>query len=194
MVRRIAFLAFPGLTLLDLVGALDALRRLAPMGIDRSVTHRIVGTGQTVVDDTGTALVPDAVYEDLRDVDLLYVPGGPGTRRMMHDQQCVDYVNSFGNGRPVVGASTGALLLGAAGHLKGKRATTHPGAADLLAPLCKEVVPGVPIVEDRNATTSAGGAGSLDLGLWLVERWWGEDARAQVAGAMGHSGPAVRPA
>lgn len=193
MVKRVAFLAFPGLTLLDLVGGLDALRRLAPMGIDRTVTHRIIGTHATVVDDTGATLVPDAVYEDLRDVDLLYVPGGPGTRRMMHDEQCVEYVNSFGSGRPIVGASTGALLLAAAGHLKGKRATTHPGAAELLAPMCKEVVAGAPIVEDGNMTTGAGGVGSLDLGLWIVERWWGAEARAQVAQAMGATGPPVRP-
>ena len=92
MVKRIAFLAFPGITLLDLVGAYDALRRVALMGIDRSVTHRIIGTKAVLEDETGFVIHPDAVYEDLRSFDLLVVPGGLGTRRLMHDEHFIDYL------------------------------------------------------------------------------------------------------
>lgn len=79
-IKRIAFFAFPGLTLLDLVGAYDSLRRVALMGIDSEVTHRIIGTQSEITDETGMKFAADAVYGDLSAFDLLYVPGGLGTR------------------------------------------------------------------------------------------------------------------
>src|SRR5207249_10237461 len=74
--KRIAFLVFPRLTLLDFVGAYDALRRIAAMSIDPAVTHWIIGTEPEIIDETGLVMKPDAVYEDLASFDLLYVPGG----------------------------------------------------------------------------------------------------------------------
>jgi transcriptional regulator GlxA family with amidase domain len=79
--KRIAFFVFPRLTLLDLIGAYDALRRIAAMSIDSSVTHRIIGTEAEIVDESGLMLKPDAVYEDLSGFDLLYVAGGWGPSR-----------------------------------------------------------------------------------------------------------------
>lgn len=184
LVKRIAFLAFPGMTLLDLVGAYDALRRVAPMGIDPGVTCRVVGTKQTIEDETGTTLVPDGVYEDLKRFDLLYVPGGQGTRRLMHDERFVEYLKSWPASRPLASVCTGALLLGAAGHLKGKRATTHHLALELLEPLCKEVVPDRRIVTEGQIVTAGGVASALDLGLYLVEWLWGEEARSRIATVM----------
>lgn len=187
MPHSTAFLAFPGLTALDLVGVYDALRRIAPMGIDRGATQRIVGTHATIQDETGMTLVPDGVYEDLGDFDLLVVPGGLGTRRLVHDEKAISYLRSWGRGargRPVASVCTGALMLGAAGFLKGRRATTHHLAYDELAPHCREVVRGERVVEDGPVTTAAGVSSSLDLGLLLVERRWGADARARVAAVM----------
>jgi len=184
---RTALLAFPGLTALDLVGVYDALRRIAPMGIDRGATPRIVGTHATVQDETGLTLIPDGVYEDLKDFDLLVVPGGLGTRRLMHDERLLDYLRGWGRGaraRPVASVCTGALLLGAAGFLKGRRATTHHLAYGELAPHCREVVRGERIVEDGPVTTSAGVSSALDLGLHLVARYWGAGARERVAAVM----------
>ena len=88
-IKRIAFLVFPQMTFLDLVGAYDALRRIAMMGIDPEVTHRIIGTEAEVVDETGLTVKPDSVYEDLAPFDLLYVPGGIGTRKLMHDARLI---------------------------------------------------------------------------------------------------------
>ena len=184
LVKRIAFLAFPGMTLLDLVGGYDALRRVALMGIDPAVTCRIVGTKQTIEDETGTTLVPDGVYEDLKRFDLLYVPGGQGTRRLMHEERLLEYLRSWPGNRPLTSVCTGALLLGAAGQLKGRRATTHHLAADLLEPLCKEVVRDRRIVTEGQVVTAGGVASALDLGLYLVDWLWGEEARRRIAGVM----------
>lgn len=190
-IQKIAFLVFPRLTTLDLVGGYDALRRIATMGIDPAVTHRIIGTEPEIVDDSGLALRPDSVYEDLAGFDLLYVPGGVGTRPLMHDARLIEYLRTWGGERPVTSVCTGALLLGQAGYLRGRRATTHHRAVDLLRPLCAEVVTDRRIVDEGQVVTGGGVTAALDLGLYLVERFWGADARARIAAQMEYRGPSV---
>jgi len=177
-VRRIAFLVFPGITFLDLAGGYDALRRLP------DVTHRIVGTQPEVEDESGLVLRAEGVYEDLSAFDLLYVPGGLGTRTLMHDERCLDYLRGWGDERPLASVCTGALLLGAAGLLAGRRATTHHNAFDLLRPLCGELVTDERVVEDGPIVTAAGVSSSLDLGLFLVDRFWGREERDRIAREM----------
>jgi cyclohexyl-isocyanide hydratase len=184
MVRRIAFLAFPEMTLLDLVGAYDSLRRVPLMQIDRAVSHRVIGTKAVLEDETGFTIHPDGVYEELKGFDLLFVPGGLGTRRLMRDERFLEYLKTWGRERPLASVCTGSLLLGAAGYLKGKRATTHKGAFDLLEPFCREVVRDERIVDEGNIITAGGVTSSIDIGLHLVERFWGEDARARIADVM----------
>jgi transcriptional regulator GlxA family with amidase domain len=183
-IKRIALLAFPRLTFLDLIGAYDALRRVAGMGIDPEVTHRIIGTEPEIVDDSGLTMKPDAVYEDLDAFDLLFVPGGVGTRTLMTDQRLIDYLQSWGSERPLASVCTGSLLLGRAGLLKGKRATTHHRAFELLKPFCRDVVTDQRIVDEGQVVTAGGVSSSLDLGLYLVEKFWGAAARKQIAAQM----------
>jgi transcriptional regulator GlxA family with amidase domain len=182
--RRIAFLVFPRLTFLDFVGAYDALRRIATMSIDPAVTHRIIGTECPIVDETGLVVKPDAVYEDLASFDLLYVPGGLGTRTLMKDGRLLEYLRTWGSERPLASVCTGALLLGQAGFLRDKRATTHHRAWELLRPLCREVVTDRRIVDEGQIVTAGGVASALDLGLYLVERFWGAEARQKIAAQM----------
>lgn len=193
-IKRIAFFMFPGLTLLDLVGAYDSLRRVALMGIDPEVTHRFIGTQSQIADETGIKLAPDGVYDDLSAFDLLYIPGGLGTRRLMGDDWCIGYLKKWGTERPVASVCTGALLLGKAGYLQGKRATTHHNAYELLAPYCREVVRDRRIVDEGNVITAGGVSSALDLGLYLVERFWGEKARERISQQMEYRAyPAGRP-
>ena len=184
--KRMAFLIFPGLTFLDFIGGYDALRRVAAMGIDKAVTHRIIGTEASIVDDSGLRVTPDGVYEDLASFDLLYVPGGFGTRPLMNDARFVDYLKTWGTERPVASVCTGALLLGRAGYLAGRRATTHHNAYDALRPFCREVVTDQRIVDEGRVVTAGGVSSSLDLGLYLVEKYWGGEARTTIAAQMAY--------
>ena len=186
--KRIAFLVFPRLTFLDFVGGYDALRRVAGMGIDRDVTHRIIGTEASIVDDSGLRVTPDGVYEDLAPFDLLYVPGGFGTRVLMEDARFIEYLQAWGTSRPVASVCTGALLLGRAGYLTGKRATTHHNSYDALRPFCREVVTDRRIVDGGQVVTAGGVSSSLDLGLYLVEKYWGPAARHTIATQMAYRG------
>jgi transcriptional regulator GlxA family with amidase domain len=183
-VRQIAMLAFPRLTFLDLIGGYDALRRVAPMGIDAGVRVRIIGTEREIVDDSGLVVKVDGVYEDLAPYDLLYVPGGFGTRALADDARFLAYLRTWGSERPLASVCTGSLLLGAAGYLKDVRATTHHRALDLLRPLCREVITDRRIVDEGRVVTAGGVASSLDLGLYLVERHWGVAARETIARQM----------
>ena len=81
---------------------------------------------------------------------------------------------------------TGALLLGAAGFLKGKRATTHPNAFEELRSHCAHVVDDR-VVDDGGIMTARGVTSSIDLGLYLVERLAGAEARARIATQMDYS-------
>jgi cyclohexyl-isocyanide hydratase len=187
-VARIAFLLFPRLTFLDFVGAYDALRRVASMGIDAGVTHRIIGTAPEIEDESGLVVRPDSVYEDLASFDLLYVPGGFGTRALMDDARLIDYLRTWGPDRPLASVCTGALLIGKAGYLAGRQATTHHRAYDALRPLCGQVVTDRRIVDEGPVLTAGGVASSLDLGLYLVEKFWGAPARETIAAQMAYRG------
>jgi len=186
MIKRIAFLIFPQMTFLDFVGGYDALRRVASMGIDPEVRHRIVGTEAEIADDSGLVVKADSVYEDLAGFDLLYVPGGVGTRALASDPRMIEYLRTWGPNRPLASVCTGALLLGAAGHLEGRRATTHHNALDLLRPLCREVVTDRRVVDEGQVVTAGGVSSSLDLGLYLVEKFWGRPAREKIAAQMAY--------
>ncbi len=179
--RRFALLAFPKLTFLDLIGVYDALRRVAPMGVAPGVSVTIVGTEPEVADDSGLVMQAQAVYPALAGYDVLFLPGGVGTRPLMYDARFVQYLATWGDTRPLASVCTGSLLLGAAGFLKGLRATTHHNAFDALKPLCREVVTDRRIVEDGRVVTAGGVASSLDLGLYLVEKYWGAAAREKIA-------------
>jgi len=186
--QRIAFLVFPRLTFLDFIGAYDALRRIAAMAIDPKLTYRIIGTAPDIVDESGLSIKPDSVYEDLAGFDLLYVSGGLGTLTLMEDRRAIDYLTTWGHERPVASVCSGALLLGQAGYLKDKRATTHHRALDLLRPLCREVVTDRRVVDEGRVVTAGGVSSSLDLGLYLVEKFWGTEARQRIAAEMEYRG------
>jgi transcriptional regulator GlxA family with amidase domain len=121
--------------------------------------------------------------EPLGGYDLLYVPGGMGSRPLQHDREFVDWLKTAAPAKFKVSVCTGALLLGAAGFLKGKRATTHPGALKDLEPYCGKVLTDR-IVDEGEVVTGSGVATSLDLGLHVVQRLAGTEARSRIAAQM----------
>ncbi len=182
--RRIALVAFPRPTFLDLIGVYDALRRVTPMGVAPDVSVTLIGTEAEVVDDSGLVVRAHRVYDDLAGYDLLFLPGGFGTRTLMKEARFVDYLKTWGPARPLASVCTGSLLLGAAGYLRDLRATTHHNAFDDLKPLCREVVTDRRIVDEGRVVTAGGVSSSLDLGLYLVEKYWGAPARERIAAQM----------
>jgi cyclohexyl-isocyanide hydratase len=180
---RIAFFLFPRLTLLDFAGVYDALRRIPLLQIDPAVSLHIIATESPLDDEGGTRIVPHSVYPSLDEYDLLIVPGGLGTRAL--GDEAIDYLRTWGREKPLASVCTGALLIGRAGLLEGRRATTHFDHYQRLAPYCREVIRDVRVVEDGHVVTAGAVSSSLDLGLHLVEKYW--HARERVALSMSYS-------
>ncbi len=180
---KAAFVIFDGMTALDFVGFYDTVTRLKSMQIMPDFEWRLCSATRKVADERGLRVGPDVVNEPLRGYDLVFVPGGWGTRELQRDAKFVRWIRS---GAPVplkISVCTGALLLGAAGFLEGRRATTHPGAYSELAPYCREVV-SQRIVDEGDVVTAGGVTASIDLGLHSVQRLAGAEARQRIAKQM----------
>jgi cyclohexyl-isocyanide hydratase len=183
---KAALVVFDRMTYLDFVGFYDPVTRLKSMNIIPGFEWRICSNTGKVADDRGAAgmtMVPDSVMEPLAGYDLLFVPGGMGTRTLQHDAAFTDWLKTASSAKLKVSVCTGALLLGAAGFLRGRRATTHPGALKELEPYCGMVLTDR-IVDEGDVITGSGVATSLDLGLHVVEKLAGPDARERVAKQM----------
>ncbi len=180
---KAAFVIFDRMTSLDFIGFYDPVTRLKTMKIMEDFNWRICSTARHAVDDRGLQLEADAAAESLSSYDLLFVPGGFGTRILQHDSAFIDWLKTA---QPVplkVSVCTGALLLGAAGFLRGRRVTTHPSAYKELEPYCETVVHNR-VVDEGDIITGGGVSSSIDLGLYLVQRLAGSDARARIATQM----------
>jgi putative intracellular protease/amidase len=128
----IAFVLYPGLTPLDLIGPLQVFTTLGTfmqLGLPVPATQTVV-VGERVEpldSDTPVKLTPSATFDDVPNPSIVIVPGGGmPTIRAMGNDAIVEYVRSAANTAQVCASvCTGALILGAAGLLRGRPATTH---------------------------------------------------------------------
>ncbi len=180
---KAAFVLFDRMTTLDFIGFYDPVTRLKSMKIMDDFEWRICADTQQVVDDRGLRIEADSVAEPLDSYDMLFVPGGFGTRSLQHDGRFIDWLKTAGAAKWKISVCTGALLLGAAGFLHGKRATTHPSAYKELEPYCRAVIP-ERVVDEGDTITARGVSSAIDAGLHVVERLAGPEARARIAAQM----------
>jgi transcriptional regulator GlxA family with amidase domain len=137
---KCAFVLFDRMTALDLVGFYDPVTRLESMRILEDFEWKLCATRRAVVDDRGMRIEADVVLESLGSYDMVFVPGGLGTRSLQHDLHFLEWLKTAEPVTLKVSVCTGALLLGAVGFLRGRRATTHPSAYAELEPYCAAVV------------------------------------------------------
>jgi putative intracellular protease/amidase len=178
---RFAVVGFARMTLLDLVGVLDPLSRIVSMEIDRDTVVDVVSATDEPWMGSSARFVASSVRPRLDTYDVLVVAGGPETRTLERDDAVVAWLRGFPNNRLVASVCTGALLLGAAGRLRGKRATTHHASLDALPRHGATVIRGERVVRDGQVITGGGVTAALDVGLALVEHIYGADARARIA-------------
>jgi transcriptional regulator GlxA family with amidase domain len=176
--RTIAFVTYPGLTLLDLVGPITAFYGLTMSLLGPSRQYRTVSVAERVEpldSNTPMALIPDNAFEEVPDPFALIVPGGGvNALKAMGNERLLDYLRFAAHGAEIVASvSTGAFLLAAAGLLEGRQATTHPAYGELLQKLGVNYVRRN-WVEDGRFITAAGVSGGIDMALYLVARLKGE--------------------
>jgi cyclohexyl-isocyanide hydratase len=161
---EIGLLLFPKLTQLDLTGPYEVFSRLPG-----ARTHLLWKDRAPVTSDKGLAMLPTASFAEAPvRLDVICVPGGPGQIELMDDAPVLDFLRgAAANARYVTSVCTGSLVLGAAGLLKGYRATCHWSSLDQLALLGAEPVT-ERVVRDRNRITGAGVTSGIDFALTVA--------------------------
>jgi len=172
---QIGSLLFEGVDQIDLTGPFEVLSRLP------NSTYRIYGkSGEPVRDLRGLRLTPDAALADAPQLDVLHVPGGFGQEALMEDADVLGWIAGQAAGaRSVLSVCTGALLCGAAGLLKGRRATTHWASFHLL-PWFGAIPVNQRVVVDGNWVFAAGVTAGIDGALRLAAELRGEDAAKAI--------------
>ncbi len=172
---EIGLILFPHLTALDFVGAHEVLARIPGASI------RLLAEGPGPVrSDLGLELSPDTCFSDAPPLDLVLVPGGPGQVEQMENPVLLRFLQEQeAQARWLTSVCTGALLLGAAGLLRGYRATTHWRCIDLL-PALGAIPVRKRVVADRNRITAAGVSAGIDMALFLAAMLAGEQTAQAI--------------
>ena len=172
---QIGSLLFEGLDQIDLTGPFEVLSRIP------NSTYRIYGkTADPVRDIKGLRLTPDAALSDAPQLDVLHVPGGFGQEALMEDTVVLDWIRQQAAGaRTIFSVCTGALICGAAGLLKGRRATTHWASFHLL-PLFGAIPVNERVVVDGNWIFAAGVTSGIDGALRLAAELRGDDVAQAI--------------
>jgi cyclohexyl-isocyanide hydratase len=168
---RIGLLAFPAMTQLDLTGPLQVFASLPDADV------RVLGkTLDPIRTQGGLRLLPDTTLDDCPHLDVICVPGGPGVVDLMDDPEVLSFLRTRAEQARFVGSiCTGALVLGAAGLLRNKKATTHWAWTDLLVPLGAIPTPGR-VVRDGKFFSGGGVTAGIDFALTMVAELAGRDA------------------
>ena len=184
---QIAYILYDGITLLDFIGIYDPISRLKSMDFLPDLSWDICAPSKSVQDSFGLEVGVNQVASDLSGYDMIIIPGGFGSRVLAEDATFVKWLQTAEKVPFKVSICTGSLLLGAAGFLKDKKATTHFSEYENLERYCSAVIKDR-IVEDTGVITAGAVAASLDLGLYLCEKLAGTEAKEQIRARMNYKG------
>lgn len=188
----VGILLFDGVEVLDFAGPFEVFSRtrLVP-GVDSRRSEEsapfsvftVARTHEHVTAIGGLGVIPHYGFSDVPSIELLVVPGGFGTRALLHDEQTLDWIRAAASAaRQVTSVCTGALLLARAGLLEGRSATTHWAALVLLESSGRGVkVERDSRVVDDGIITSAGVASGIDMAFYVVEKLCGREVAEETA-------------
>ena len=172
---QIGALIFPGVDQIDFTGPFEVFSR-----IPGATCHVIAKDRKPIRDARGLILTPEKTYSEISRLDLLHVPGGPGQEALMDDKETLSFIREqAANVDYIFSVCTGALILGAAGLLVGKRATTHWAALHLLnyfgaTPINERVV------FDGKLVSAAGVTAGIDGALRVAALLCGERKAQEI--------------
>jgi cyclohexyl-isocyanide hydratase len=160
---QVGMIIFPGMTNLDFVGPLEVLARMP-----NTEVHILAKDLSAIETDLGYSVSPTMKIGQEPPLDLIFIGGGAGINALLEDEFMLAYLEEVGQHvQWVTSVCTGALVLGAAGLLKGYKATTHWTAMDVLPLLGAEPVYRR-VVVDRNRVTGGGVTAGIDFGLTIA--------------------------
>jgi cyclohexyl-isocyanide hydratase len=172
---QIGFILFPNVTQLDFTGPLQVLHRLPD-----SHVHIISHNLEPVPSDCGLSLVPTATFDACPPLDLICVPGGFGVEQAMSDPVLIAFLKEQASqARYITSVCTGAFVLGAAGLLKDKQATTHWAYHSLLLEVGAIPTQGR-VVRDGRVFTGGGVTAGIDFALTIVAEIAGQTVAQRI--------------
>jgi cyclohexyl-isocyanide hydratase len=171
----VAIAIYPMVTQLDFTGPAQVLSRLG-----NTMVYLVARSRDPVLTDAGFAVLPSSTFDELREADILCVPGGISCTDEMQHEATLDWIREVGSGAQwVTSVCTGSLLLGAAGLLRGYRATSHWAWREHLVAFGAEPV-AERVVFDRNRVTGGGVTAGIDFALALTAAIRGEEHARMV--------------
>ena len=175
MTFHIGLLLFPDLTQLDLTGPFEVFTKFP-----EATVHLVWKTLEPITAGGGMTITPTMTFAACPSLDLICVPGGSGVNALLSDPDVLDFVKrQASSARYVTSVCTGALVLGAAGLLQGKRATTHWMSREMLS-----AFGATPVVErvvvDGNTITGAGVTAGIDFALVVAAQAFGEETAKSI--------------
>jgi cyclohexyl-isocyanide hydratase len=171
----VGLLLFPDMTQLDMTGPYEVF-----ISLPRTTVHLIWKSLEPVIVGGGLRMLPTTTLSSCPKLDLICVPGGPGQVALMRDSEVLDFLREQAETcRYVTSVCTGSLVLGAAGLLRGFRATSHWLSLDQLALLGATPV-AERVVMDGNRITGGGVTSGIDFALFVAAQLFGEDVAKEV--------------
>ncbi len=175
MAFEIGLLLFPNITQLDLTGPYEVFIKFPNANV-QLIWKSLV----PVQAGGGMQLLPDTTFADCPQLDLICIPGGAGMNPLLNDTETLDFIRAqAGGAKYVTSVCTGALVLGAAGLLKGKRATTHWMSHEMLSELGA-----IPVKEryviDGSIITGGGVTAGIDFALAIAADLHGEEVARTI--------------
>jgi len=197
-IPRIALVIYEGAEELDCIGPYEVLhcaRKVAP-GVELHLETVALGGVPTEGDrprvrlSNGLEVVADASYAGLAGFDVVILPGGPGGDRVERNEAFLSDLRSFASKGLLCSVCTGSMILAEAGVLEGRAATSHGRVLDELARYCR--AESARVVEDGEIITARGVSASIDLGLAVVRRLWGDAVAEKIAKGIEYDSPYLR--
>jgi cyclohexyl-isocyanide hydratase len=175
MTLQVGLLTFPGVQSLDLIGPYEVFSNLPGISV-----HLVWKDLEPIQASGGIRFWPTATFDTCPELDVICVPGGKGVDVLVEDRDTLAFVAHHAKrARFITSVCTGALVLGAAGLLRGRRATTHWAFMDLLAPFGATAVR-ERVVQDGNLVTGGGVTAGIDFALALARELVGEEEAQAV--------------
>jgi cyclohexyl-isocyanide hydratase len=159
----IGMIIFPRMTNLDFAGPMEALARMPDTKV-----HVLAKTREPIVTDIGGLVLADMTLKDAPALDMLFIGGGPGINDLLEDREIIDFLKARApRAKWITSVCTGALVLGAAGLLRGYKAATHWTAMEVLGSF--GAIPTYErVVVDRNRITGGGVTAGIDFALTIA--------------------------
>jgi cyclohexyl-isocyanide hydratase len=171
----VGLLLFPEMTQLDMTGPYEVFASMP-----RTTVEVVWKTLEPVTTGGGLRMLPTTTIAACPRLDVICVPGGPGQVALMQDAEVLDFLRKQAEiCRFVTSVCTGSLILGAAGLLRGYRATCHWLSLDQLA-LLGAIPVAERIVKDRNRITGGGVTSGIDFALFVAAQLFGEEVAKEV--------------